>query len=335
MKSWPIVQLDDICSSVDYGHTASATPEPIGPKFLRITDIQNGQVDWQTVPFCDCKPADEASSRLKSGDIVFARTGATTGKSFLIQECPDRAVFASYLIRVRASEQVMPAYLAHFFQTSSYWAQITRSARGAAQAGVNATSLKSLELPLPPFDEQRRIAAILDAAATLRAKRRAAIAKIDILVQSIFIEMFGDALTNPKGWPIVHLVNLLSLPLRNGLSPSTGGLTQAKVLTLSAVTGDRFDPTAWKEAPFEATPPDEQRVRATDLLICRGNGNLRLVGKGYFPNEDMKDVTFPDTIIAGLIPIKSFPNFSKSFGTHRQPEDKLRHWPVLRTGHSR
>ena len=81
--------------------TASASSQPVGPKFLRITDIQDGLVDWDAVPWCECDGRSAADARLKAGDIVFARTGATTGKSFLIRECPINAVFASYLIRVR------------------------------------------------------------------------------------------------------------------------------------------------------------------------------------------------------------------------------------------
>jgi type I restriction enzyme, S subunit len=89
--------------------------------------------------------------------------------------------------------------------------------------------------------------------------------------------------------------------LRNGLSPSNSGGVKAKVLTLSAITGDAFRADAWKEAPFQSFPPSDQRVEAADLLICRGNGNIRLVGKGYFPPCDMPDLTFPDTMIAARI----------------------------------
>lgn len=94
---------------------------------------------------------------------MFARTGATTGKSFLIRECPTDAVFASYLIRVRVGDSVDPRFVSHFFQTPMYWAQIARSARGVAQPGVNATTLKALEIPLPPLAEQRWIAEVTGA----------------------------------------------------------------------------------------------------------------------------------------------------------------------------
>src|SRR5262249_23683880 len=143
------VALDEIAESVEYGVTASALPAPVGPKFLRITDIQNGSVDWDSVPWCECTADAAERSRLKCGDIVFARTGATTGKSFLIRECPRDAVFASYLIRVRLRRDTEPRYVSHFFQTQDYWSQITTSARGVAQPGVNASTLKGLNIPLP------------------------------------------------------------------------------------------------------------------------------------------------------------------------------------------
>ena len=123
---------------------------------------------------------------LKPGDIVFARTGATTGKSFLVRACPEDAVFASYLIRVRLDDTSDPRFVSHFFGTPRYWAQISQSARGVAQPGVNATVLGGLRLPSPPLAEQRRIADILDRANALRAKRRAALALLDTLAKSIF-----------------------------------------------------------------------------------------------------------------------------------------------------
>ena len=200
MSGWRRIPLGDLAESVDYGVTASASQRPIGPKFLRITDIQDGAVNWDSVPWCDCDERSASDSRLRPGDIVFARTGATTGKSFLIRGCPANAVFASYLIRVRLNDAAEPGFVSHFFQTHDYWAQITKSARGLAQPGVNATTLKALRVPLPPLPEQRRIAEILDKADALRAKRRAALAQLDTLTQSIFLDMFGDPATNPKGW---------------------------------------------------------------------------------------------------------------------------------------
>ena len=203
MRAWQSVALGDIAQLVDYGVTASATQEPVGPKFLRISDIQNGNVDWASVPWCECDDRSAVSARLKTGDIVFARTGATTGKSFLIRECPSDAVFASYLIRVRLDATIAdPDFIAHYFQSKEYWSQIARGARGVAQPGMNATILKSLTVPIPPIPEQRQIAAILDIAEALRAKRRAAFMHLSGLAHAMFTDMFGDSATNPRGWDV-------------------------------------------------------------------------------------------------------------------------------------
>ena len=92
MTSLPRQKLASIAASVDYGVTASASSESVGPKFLRITDIQDGKVDWGSVPWCKASIKEVDSARLRAGDIVFARTGATTGKSFLVRSCPEDAV---------------------------------------------------------------------------------------------------------------------------------------------------------------------------------------------------------------------------------------------------
>jgi type I restriction enzyme S subunit len=182
---WTTATLGEIAASVDYGLTASATTLPEGPKFLRITDIQNNFVDWDSVPFCQATAREEIANSLAPGDIVFARTGATTGKSFLLRNCPKRAVFASYLIRVRPSDQVDATYLSKFFQSENYWAQIQKSARGAAQPGVNSTVLKELSVPFPPLDEQRRIAVILDQADDLRRYRQKSLLGLATLASSV------------------------------------------------------------------------------------------------------------------------------------------------------
>ncbi len=210
--------LGDLVKSVDYGVTASATREPVGPKFLRITDIQDDRVDWEEVPWCKCGEREAAASALAEGDIVFARTGATTGKSFLLKSCPSRSVFASYLIRVRLGNRADPGYIAHYFRSADYWEQIGSAARGAAQPGVNATVLRSLKVPLPPIEDQRRIAAILDKADELRAKRRAALAHLDSLTQAIFLDMFGDPRTNSRGLGSRAIGDVVRLKSGEGLT---------------------------------------------------------------------------------------------------------------------
>ena len=160
---WELKALGDF-SEVKYGYTAKAQSDPVGPSFLRITDIQKGAVDWSKVPYCKVSLNDQEKHRLLSGDLVFARTGATTGKSFLIHQPPE-AVCASYLIRLRPDPVVaLPKHLNYYFQTSEYWEEVESGTEGAAQGGFNATKLSALKIPLPPLAEQKRIVSILDEA---------------------------------------------------------------------------------------------------------------------------------------------------------------------------
>jgi len=159
---WVSASLSEITSTIQYGYTASAEQKPHGPRFLRITDIQDGRVDWDSVPSCEINSADLAKYRLADGDIVFARSGATTGKSYLIRQCPKDAVFASYLIRVRPTEAADPAFLSFYFQTSDYWHYIAGNTAGNAQPNCNGSKLAKLPVVLPPLAEQRRIVAKLD-----------------------------------------------------------------------------------------------------------------------------------------------------------------------------
>lgn len=155
-EGWSETTVGQVAEDISYGFTAKASSSETGPRYLRITDLQNGTVDWESVPSCRIPKEKIQKYVLRRGDLVFARTGATTGKSFLVRSCPE-AVFASYLIRVRPSLCVLPEFLALFFQTASYWNQISENISGSAQPNCNATKLASLTLPVPPLDEQRRI----------------------------------------------------------------------------------------------------------------------------------------------------------------------------------
>lgn len=158
-KGWAVKSVSELCEKPKYGYTASATTEQIGPHLLRITDIQEGSVNWETVPYCDCpKPQ---MYLLQKDDILFARTGATTGKSFLVEECPT-AVFASYLIRIRVKKWLTPQYLYAFFQSPNYWEQISANTVGSAQPNCNATKLASVKVPIPSPEEQHHIVTYLD-----------------------------------------------------------------------------------------------------------------------------------------------------------------------------
>lgn len=277
--SWSRVSLAEISDSIDYGYTASADSNIVGPKFLRITDIQDNHVDWASVPRCACSKSGVDKFALQEGDIVFARTGATTGKSYLLRQIPEEAVFASYLIRVRPRQaQVDPGFLARFFETQEYWSQINQNSSGTAQGGVNASKLKKLSVPLPPLPEQRHIAAILGKVDALRSTRREAIAKLDQLLQSVFLEMFGDPVTNPKCWPISKIgdeceISSGSTPSREVDANFDGGIPWVKSTEVNwgliVETGEHVSKIGQKAARLKAYPLD------TVVVALYGQGTTR------------------------------------------------------------
>ena len=193
-KDWKVKSVSELCEKPQYGYTASATTEQIGPHLLRITDIQDGSVNWETVPYCDCPKPEKYL--LQKDDILFARTGATTGKSFLIEECPT-AVFASYLIRLRVLESVTPQYLYTFFQSPSYWEQISENTIGSAQPNCNATKLASVQVPIPSLEEQDNIVTHLDnfqeKISSVKVLQVQATQELDCLLPSFIDKIFRQA----------------------------------------------------------------------------------------------------------------------------------------------
>jgi len=156
-------------------------------------------VKWESVPFCKCNDEDIQKYKLYDSDIVFARTGATTGKSYIIIN-PPQAVFASYLIRLQLNKKIklLPEFLYMYFQTKEYWAKIKSGLSGSAQGGFNASKLGELKLFFPSLQEQNIIVAKLDelSAETKRLEKiyKQKLADIEELKKSILQKAFSGEL---------------------------------------------------------------------------------------------------------------------------------------------
>lgn len=186
-------------AKLSYGFTEKAVFEPVGPKFLRITDIQDGYVNWDTVPHCKIDADTKPKYQLERGDIVFARTGATTGKSYLIEDVAD-AVYASYLIRLQTLGTELDArYLAFYFQSAQYWTDVNAGIEGAAQGGFNASKLGAMVIPIPPLEVQNEVVEMLNAQVeinrSLRTHYRTKLQDFDDLRQSLLQKAFAGELT--------------------------------------------------------------------------------------------------------------------------------------------
>lgn len=145
------VRLEQLIEGTQYGYNASALQSGKN-KFLRISDIHESKVNWETVPYCNCD--DEKTYLLKKDDILIARTGGTTGKSFKIDNPPANSIYAGYLIRIRAKQEVNPDYIYLFLHSFAYWSQIVNLNERNFRPKANAENLKSLILPDCPSNVQ-------------------------------------------------------------------------------------------------------------------------------------------------------------------------------------
>jgi type I restriction enzyme, S subunit len=299
-EGWASAKVSAIADSLAYGYTASAKAGSDGPRFLRITDLQNGRVDWNSVPTCQIGHADVEKYSLHSGDIVFTRTGATTGKSFLIRSCP-AAVFASYLIRLRLLSDINPALLAYFFQTPDYWSFVSDNVSGIAQPSCNATKLSELKVPIPPSAEQQRLVEAIAASLSKVDAARNHLSRVPLILkrfrQAVLAAACSGKLTSvgivpdgelPLNWHRCRIDSLFSVrtggtPLRtvkeyfvSGSIPwvKTGELKNQDITCV----GDYITERAVEESNAKLFPT------GTILIAMYGEGKTRgQIGRLTFP----------------------------------------------------
>jgi len=187
---WKKVTLKEISEEVKYGYTESASKEKIGPRFLRITDIAQERLEWGNVPYCKIPKKKIEIYKLLEGDIVIARTGATTGYAKRIKFGIPEAVFASYLVRFRINSAVDNRFVGALIESNIYKEYIKSIVGGAAQPNANAQLLGSFEINLPDLPTQQKIASILSAYDDLIENNTRRIKLLEEMAQTIYKEWF-------------------------------------------------------------------------------------------------------------------------------------------------
>lgn len=274
MSRWPTVTLGDVCE-FRYGKSLPASTRHAGevPVFG-----SNGRVGSHTVSLTD------------GPTVVIGRKGSFGEVHWSPKAC--WPIDTTYYVDKTATSVDL-----RWLSFRLRGLRLTELNRAAAVPGLNRDDAYRRELLLPPLEEQRRIAAILDQADALRAKRRASLARLEALVGALFDGAFDQGST----WPTATLDEVVRDGLRNGVSPSTGGGNAGRVLTLSAVTQGGFDPSAVKDATFAGPIREGHLVRRGLILMCRGNGNRSLVGRAVHVDRDLPGTAYPDTVIAGRL----------------------------------
>ena len=221
--------------------------------------------------------------------VLFGRRRAYLRKAAV---APFDGVCSGDITVIAPKSNLSPRLLPFIIQNDALFEHAVTNSAGSLSPRVKWQSLSQFEFELPSIGKQEELADILWAAQETRSHYRQLLTTCGDVVKSQFVEMFES-----KGYPICHLSTLAS-SMRNGLSPSKSGSYRSKVLTLSAITQGSFNSSAWKDGFFSEEPPADKLVSDEDFYICRGNGNRHLVGAGEYSSSPMKDMVFPDTMIA-------------------------------------
>jgi type I restriction enzyme S subunit len=207
-------------------------------------------------------------------------------------------VCSTDILPIRPGPNLDRGYLAHFVASPGTVALATQRAAGVNLPRLSPTQLESFRLSLPPLNEQRRIARVLDAADRLKATRRAALTRFDALGSAHFIASFGEPDENPYGWdvrPVSELVSSFDGGKSFAGEDDYDSHAPYRVLRVSAVTSGEFMPEESRPVPRGYSPPSGHHVRPGDLLISRANTSA-LVGAVALVDRATDGLLLPDKI---------------------------------------
>jgi type I restriction enzyme S subunit len=308
VSAWPIVKLSDVATL-----SSGGTPSKANAAFW------DGDIPWVSPK--DMKTAcvtgaedkitraavDKSAARIVGANSVLAvvRSGILA-HTFPVATLAREVSFNQDIKAITPKNgSLLPTYL--FWMLKGQEARILSIGvkKGATVHSLSNGFLEALPFPLPPLQEQRRITGLLDRAAEIRQRADAARTKARALIPALFLDMFGDPATNPRGWPIARLGSLLD-QIDGGWSPVCGDgaptLDQWGVLKLSAVKSTGFVGTDAKRLPETIEPRVDLEVREGDLLFTRKN-TIDLVGTAAVADSRGRKRMLPDTIFR-LVPRK-------------------------------
>lgn len=260
---------------------------------LRAGNIQLGQIIEDNYVYVPNNLIKEKQF-LKEGDILIAASSGSlsiVGKAAMVTSNM-AATFGAFCKVLRPKqEHVYKGYFKHYFETSYYKRTIKSLAEGANINNLRTGHFDNLEIPLPPIDQQKKIAAILDAADAYRQKTKALITKYEELTQSLFLDMFGDPVRNPMGWIICSFVEIIKDGPNNGLyKPSKDYGSGIPIIRIDSFFNSVIDLTKLKRLRISTNEIDRFSIEEGDFVINRVNSKSHLGKCGLVPKLSEKIV---------------------------------------------
>jgi type I restriction enzyme S subunit len=301
--TWNYVPLGRLATKIGSGATPTGGQQAYkssGVPFVRSMNVRDGEFDPTGMAFLDESQARALDQVTLAADGVLLNiTGASVARVCKLpaQYAGGRVNQHVAIIRTQRGK-LYPDYLKHCLLSPQIkQALLTIAGSGATREAITKASIERFAIPLPPIDEQKRIAAILDQADELRRKRQTALRKLDEMAHAIFVGKFGDLRTNSRGWavaPVSHYV--ASFQGGKSLESDTDNVSaRNRVLKVSAVTEGVFKPEECKPLPDAYVPPKEHFVRSGDLLFSRAN-TTELVGAVAYVAKAPDGVVLPDKL---------------------------------------
>lgn len=278
MSEWPLVTLSEVCEKPQYGAIASGTSDPkAGPLFVRQTDLWNGLIDWEGVPYCTLRLDDYEKYAIKTDDILIARLGSV-GRSARVRD-PRGAVFAGYLVRFRSAnpEIADPTFLGYQLRSTMWWDHVEAVRSGAVQPTFNAQQMGDFKFLLPPINLQKEISRILNCLDDKIESNRLLVSKIEelgsaILESKLEIDPYGF----PKFTKDRRLGDILDV-LETGSRPKGGIIAGSKgIVSLGAESVQSAGVSAlnnFKRIPVEfANSMKRGHLQELDILVYKDGG---------------------------------------------------------------
>jgi type I restriction enzyme S subunit len=215
MSHWRTATFSElIAEGPTNGYSGATAPDATGSPTLRLSATTSGALvlDQVTTKRLDETIPEDSALWLRPGDLLVQRSNTIdlVGTAAIYDGPPDAFIYPDLMMRLRLRPDTDSRFICRYLNSPVGRASMRRLASGTSGSmpKISGARLRTLLVPVPPLSEQRRIAEILDKADALRAKRRAALAQLDALTQSIFVDMFGDPATNLKEWPIVTIADI-------------------------------------------------------------------------------------------------------------------------------
>lgn len=270
-----VVEFGSLFQFIRNGMSVKQDKSGDGLPITRIETIADATIDENRVGYAGVNDEEGRRWLLESGDILFSHINSVehVGKCAVYRGVPEKLVHGMNLLCLRSDQtQLLPEFAKYLIRSPGFRARLQNFINKAVnQASVSIGNLKPIPVGIPPLPDQRRIAAILDQAEALRVKRREALAQLDSLTQSIFIEMFGDPVSNPKNWMMLPFSEACETRLGKMLDArQQTGQDKRRYLRNANVQWFRVDLYDLLEMDFDSDARRTFNLQMGDLLICEG-----------------------------------------------------------------